>query len=74
MLSSQVRDIKSLKVSKMFLYLLLTALQLSCCSGASIKQALREIKEVKHIFPKQASNGTNQTVVCCPALRARHRN
>lgn len=54
----------------MCLYLLLMALQLACCQGASVHQALRDIGEAKHIVPKQASRESNQTVVCPPALQS----
>lgn len=52
----------------MCLYMLLMMLQLACCQGASINQALRNIEKAKHIVPKQESGETNHTVVCDPAL------
>lgn len=54
----------SLSAGKMCLYMLLMALQLACCQGASINQALRD----KHIARRQLSGETNQTVLCDPAL------
>lgn len=54
----------SLSAGKMCSYMLLMALQLACCQGASINQALRD----KHIARRQLSGETNQTVVCDPAL------
>lgn len=59
----------SLSAGKMCLYMLLMALQLACCQGASINQALiRDIGNAKHIVRRQVSGETNHTVVCDPAL------
>ena len=68
MVLSPVRDARSLNAGKMCSYLLLMVLQLSCCQGASINQALRDIGKAKYIFPKQVSGEANQTVVCGPAF------
>lgn len=66
MFSAPFRDANALSAGKMCLYLMLMALQLSCCQGAAVNQALRDIVEAKHIVPKQASAETNHTVVCSP--------
>lgn len=68
MMFSPVKDAKSLSAGKMCLYMLLMMLQLACCRGASVNQALRNIGKAKQIVPKQASGETNHTVVCDPAL------
>lgn len=52
----------------MCLYMLLMALQLACCQGAAINQALRDIGNAEHIVRRQLSGETNHTVVCDPAL------
>lgn len=58
----------SLSAGKMCLYMLLMALQLACCQGASINHALRGIGNAKHIVRRQVSGETNHTVVCDPAV------
>jgi hypothetical protein len=69
MFSIPAGDTKPLGKGKMCLYLLLTALQLSCCQGAAVDPSLRDAGEVKRIAPKQIFSETrceetNQTVVC----------
>lgn len=58
----------SLSAGKMRLYTLLMALQLACCQGAAINQALRDTVNPEHIVRRQVSGETNHTVVCDPAL------
>lgn len=62
MFSFPVRDIRSLGAGNMCSYLLLIALQLACCQGIAVDRTLRDIGEVKHIVPKQASPEANNSV------------
>lgn len=64
MFSFPVRDTGSLGASKMCHYLMLIALQLACCQGIAVDRTQRDIGEVKHIVPKQASPEPNKSVVC----------
>lgn len=64
MFSFPVRDIRSLGAGNMCSYLLLIALQLACCQGIAVDRTLRDLGEVKHIVPKQASPEANNSVVC----------